>query len=110
MNAETALDGLRTASAIPWAYRFFEITPDYPFGVMLDDTVKPLFADDKPYVFVFSARLELYDAAPNADAETLTETWLDANATTYKKHPRENVNANDETAPIFMTAYEFEVI
>ena len=110
MTAESALDGLRAASGIPFAYRFFELTPPYPFGVILDDNEKPLYADDKPYLSVFSARLELYDAAPNDDAESLVERWLADNATAWRKLPRENVSADDETAPIFMSAYEFEVI
>lgn len=110
MDAADILDGLRASSGLPWAYRFFEVTPDFPFGVLLDDKPKTLYADNRPYFSALSARLELYDAIPNADAEHAIESWLDANAVTYRKAPRENVSPDDDTAPFFMTAYELEVI
>ena len=110
MDTLDILDGLRASSGIPWAYRFFEITPPFPFGVLLDDNIKPFFADDKPYFSALAARLELYDAIPNADAESAVESWLDANAVTWSKASRENVAPDDDTAPFFMTSYHFEVI
>lgn len=109
MTAAQILDALRESTGLPWAYRFFEITPPFPFGVLLNDTLKTAYADNKPYFSTLEANIELYDAIPNEDAETAIETWLDAHALTYRKEPRENVTPDDDTAPFFMTAYHLEV-
>lgn len=110
MTAAQILDALRESTGLPWAYRFFEITPPFPFGVLLDDTEKTLYADNKPYFSTLEANIELYDAIPNETAENAIESWLGAHAVTYRKDARENVTPDDESAPFFMRPYHLEVI
>lgn len=110
MTAQEALDGLRAASGIPWAYNFFEIETPYPFGVLIDDSAPTLFADNRAYFSVFRAQLQVYDATPNEDVENLVESWLQDNALTWRKEPRQNVDDADFPVPLFMTAYQMEAI
>lgn len=110
MNRQELIDALNRVTGFTWAPVLFEIPPTYPYGVVIENDAPALAADNRRYFPFVKIRLELYDAIPNPDAETIIETYLNDNFPAWRKDAREPLNPDDDTGPVWATAYEFEVI
>lgn len=110
MDTETILNALRENTGFPWASHLWEMPPSFPYGVLLVNRDNALSADNRRYLSVLTLRIELYDTVPNDAAEQVIESWLNQNFPAWRTTPREPINPDDDTSPIWATAYEFEVI
>ena len=110
MDTESMLSSLREDTGFQWASDLWEMPPSFPYGVLIVNRDKTLYADNKRHISVDTIRLELYDTIPNPNAEQLTESWLNQHFPAWRSTPREPITPDDDKSPIWATAYEFEVI
>lgn len=110
MDTDTMLSQLRESTGFPWASHLWEMPPTFPYGVLFVNRDNALSADNRRYLSVLTYRIELYDTVSNDDAEQAIESWLNQNFPAWRTTPREPINPDEDTGPIWATAYEFEVM
>lgn len=99
-----ALMELLQETGIPWTYHHWEKPPLPPYGVFLDTSNDPFFADNKTYADARAVRLEVYtlERDPALDAKV-------AAVLTTAELPFESDYLYIETENLYESTFEIEV-
>lgn len=71
-------------TGLPWAYHHWEQPPPPPYGVYLDNSYDPFYADNRNYFNVRRVRLEVYSGHRDAPLDARVEAALDAASVPYE--------------------------
>lgn len=89
---------------IPFAYHHWEKPPPLPYGVYLYDSTDNFGADDKVYLVIESAQVEIYTTGHDQALQDKTEAVLEANQIYWDRD-----TAYIESERMYQTVYEIEV-
>lgn len=92
------------STGIPWTYHHWEGKQPPPYGVYLDDSDDPFFADNLTYAFFRAVRLEVYSLERDPALDDKVRDALDAAGISY------DVDYTwIESEGLYETIFEFEV-